>query len=59
MPVNGDEVAKLTLEPANGSAVVGTATFTEVTDGIEVELDVSGLPKPGAVYLAHIHEGTC
>jgi hypothetical protein len=45
------------LEPSGGSGV--TFTFKQITSGIEVELDVRGLPRPETVYLAHIHRGTC
>jgi hypothetical protein len=47
------------LEPSGGSGVSGTATFRKITGGIEVELDVRGLPRSETVYLAHIHRGTC
>jgi hypothetical protein len=37
----------------------GTATFEDVSKGSRVRLELSGLPKPDAFYLAHIHPGTC
>jgi uncharacterized protein (DUF305 family) len=51
--------ARLRLEPVDDSDVSGTATFEEAASGVRVELDVEGLPKRGATYLAHIHPGTC
>jgi hypothetical protein len=47
------------LEPSGGSGVSGTATFKKIAGGIEVELNVHGLPRPETIYLAHIHRGTC
>ncbi len=50
----------LELTPSRDSGVSGTATLTETNDGVEVTLDMQGLPKDGAEHLAHIHEGaTC
>jgi hypothetical protein len=52
--------AKVDLQPANGSHTRGTATFSKAEGGgVKVVLDVSGLPKSGTMYLAHIHPGTC
>ncbi|QIN81940.1 hypothetical protein GBA63_04245 [Rubrobacter tropicus] len=51
--------ARIPLAPANDSAVSGTANFTDTSGGIEIRLDVEGLPDPGAMYLAHIHPGSC
>jgi len=51
--------AKVQLEPQNGSHTMGSATLTGSDGGVRVELSVSGLPKPDANYLAHIHPGTC
>lgn len=50
---------RVSLAPASGSNVMGSATFTDTADGVEVGLEVRGLPKPGGTYLAHIHRGTC
>lgn len=58
-PTNGDEIGELVLEPVNDSGVEGTATFGEITDGVEARLNLSGASEPGAVYLADIHRGTC
>lgn len=50
----------LELTPSRDSGVSGTATFTETDGGVEVTLDMQGLPKDGVEHLAHIHEGaTC
>jgi hypothetical protein len=51
--------AKVELQPANGSGTRGTATFSKADDGVKVVLKVTGLPKSGTMYLAHIHPGTC
>jgi uncharacterized protein (DUF305 family) len=51
--------ARLRLEPVGDSSASGTATFEESDGGVQVELALVGLPKPGATYLAHIHPGTC
>ena len=51
--------AKVELQPANGSSTRGTATFSKADDGVKVVLKVTGLPKSGTMYLAHIHPGTC
>ena len=53
------EVAQVGLAPVDGSGASGTATFTDVAEGVRVDLDVRGLPDPDAAYLAHIHPGTC
>jgi hypothetical protein len=47
------------LRPVGGSEVEGEAVLEEITGGVEVRLKLRNLPEPGAVYLAHIHEGTC
>ncbi len=55
-----DEAAlKVALTPSGHSGVSGTATFADTSGGIEVELDVGGLPDSGATYLAHVHPGAC
>lgn len=51
--------AEVDLEPQNGSSTTGKATLSNTEDGVKVALDVSGLPKHGTTYLAHIHPGTC
>jgi hypothetical protein len=59
-----DHVAKVRLEPENGSRVHGTARFEAVSGGgTEITLEVAGLGHRGGkqtrLYLAHVHEGTC
>lgn len=50
----------LELTPSNGSGVGGTARLAETGRGVEVRLDIEGLPESGVEHLAHIHEGaTC
>ncbi len=50
----------LEITPSRDSGVSGTATLTETGGGVEVVLDVQGLPKDGIEHMAHIHEGaTC
>lgn len=53
------QTAVVPLRPVGGSGVEGEAVLEEITGGIEVRLRLRNLPEPGAVYLAHIHEGTC
>ncbi len=54
-----DTSARVSLAPANDSHASGVVIFTDTPDGLEVKLDVEGLPRPGAMYLAHIHPGSC
>lgn len=58
-PAAEDGKVEVDLQPADGSGVEGTATFLQAEGGVGVELVVSGLPGPGAPYLAHVHEGAC
>jgi hypothetical protein len=51
--------ARLVLHPEGDSGVRGTATFEDVSKGSRVKLELRGLLKPNAFYLAHIHPGTC
>jgi hypothetical protein len=52
--------AEVGLRPANGSGTRGTATFSKAKGGgVKVSLKVTGLPRSGTMYLAHIHPGTC
>jgi hypothetical protein len=55
-PANTAEVG---LAPMNGSSTGGLATFTDVAQGVRVDLNVHSLPGPRAIYLTHIHPGTC
>ena len=51
---------KVDLTPIRGSGVSGTATLKDVEGGMEVKLDVQGLPEPGVKHIDHIHAGgTC
>lgn len=49
------------LTPSRDSGVSGTATLTDTGSGVEVQLDVEGIPSAeGTEHIAHIHEGaTC
>jgi Cu/Zn superoxide dismutase len=50
----------LHLTPSRDSGVSGTATLTDVEDGVKVELDMKGLAKEGVEHINHIHGGgTC
>lgn len=50
----------LEMTPSRDSGVSGTATLTETAEGVEVTLDMQGLPEDGVEHIAHIHEGaTC
>lgn len=48
------------ITPSRGSDVSGTATLKDVEGGVEVMVNVKGLPKGGGEYVHHVHEGaTC
>jgi Cu/Zn superoxide dismutase len=48
------------LSPIGDSGVSGDATLEDVDGGMEVTLNVQGLPKPGVEHINHIHAGgTC
>ena len=51
----------LQLTPSRGSGVSGTATLTDTSGGVQVTLQVQGLPTAnGTEHIAHIHSGaTC
>ncbi len=46
------------LSPSRNSGVSGTAAFEDTEDGVEVRLNVEGLPEGDVEHLAHIHEGS-
>jgi Cu/Zn superoxide dismutase len=51
---------QLQLSPSRDSGVSGTATLTDVEDGVKVELSMKGLPEEGVEHINHIHGGgTC
>jgi Cu/Zn superoxide dismutase len=50
---------RLELPPTNNSGVSGSATFRQKATGTRVELELSGLPEPNEIYLAHVHPGSC
>jgi len=50
---------RLELPPTNRSGVSGSATFWQKATGTRVELELRGIPKPGEIYLAHVHPGSC
>lgn len=58
-PAKDIEVLEVGLDPVGDSVTSGTATFREREAGLELTLEVSGLPKPGAAYFGEIHEGVC
>src|SRR5215210_5457503 len=61
----GDAFAEAELRPVGDSAVSGNVAFKEVGSlGVQVELEVSGLPAPGdpeepKPYFAQVHQGSC
>ena len=56
----GTEGVELQLTPSRDSGVSGTATLTEVEGGVEVDLNMRGLPEAGVEHINHIHAGgTC
>jgi Cu/Zn superoxide dismutase len=55
-----DKSVQLQLTPSRGSGVTGTATLTDVEDGVKVGLNMKGLPQEGVEHINHIHGGgTC
>jgi hypothetical protein len=55
----GANVKLTTLRPKHNSAVSGTASFKDTSEGVLVTLKLRNLPKPDTFYLAHIHPGPC
>ena len=54
------ESVELQLTPSRDSGVSGTATLQDVQGGVEVTLDMQGLPEAGIEHINHIHGGgTC
>ncbi len=56
------EAGPLTLEltPSRDSGVSGTATLKDVEGGLEVTLEMRGLPEAGVEHINHFHGGgTC
>ena len=55
------ETMELQLTPSRDSGVSGTATITDVGGGgVEVELNMRGLPEAGVEHINHVHSGgTC
>ncbi len=52
--------ARVQLTQSRGSGVSGTATLKEVDGGVQVTLNMQGLPEPGVKHINHIHAGgTC
>ena len=47
----------LQLTPSRDSGVSGTATITDVGKGVEVELNMRGLPEAGIEHINHFHAG--
>jgi LPXTG-motif cell wall-anchored protein len=45
------------LTPSRDSGVSGTATLKDVEGGVEVTLEMQGLPEPGVKHINHIHAG--
>ena len=54
------DTMELQLTPSRDSGVSGTATITDVGGGVEVELNMRGLPEAGVEHINHVHSGgTC
>ena len=51
------DTMKLQLTPSRASGVSGTATITDVGEGVRVELNMRGLPKAGIKHINHFHTG--
>ena len=51
---------EVNLTQSRDSGVSGTATLEDVEGGVEVELEMRGLPESGIKHINHIHAGgTC
>ena len=56
----GGESVELQLTPSRDSGVTGSASITEVGNGLEVQLNMEGLAEPGIKHINHFHQGgTC
>src|SRR5919112_5408525 len=56
----GGQSAQVQLTQSRGSGVSGTAVFKDVQGGVQVTLDMRGLPEAGVKHINHIHAGgTC
>jgi Cu/Zn superoxide dismutase len=56
----GTKSFTLQLAPLGDSGVSGTAVLTDVEGGVEVRLDMTGLPEAGVEHINHFHGGgTC
>jgi hypothetical protein len=54
------ETTVLQLTPSRNSGVSGTAILKDVAGGVEVKLNMRGLPEAGVKHINHIHGGgTC
>ena len=51
------ETMVLQLSPSRDSGVGGTATLTDVGEGVRVELNMRGLPEAGIEHINHFHAG--
>ena len=59
---SADEAKSVQLEltPSRDSGVSGTAILTDIEGGVQVELNMQGLPEAGVEHINHIHGGgTC
>ncbi len=56
----GADTMQLRLTPSRASGVSGTATITDVGEGVRVELNMRGLAEAGIKHINHFHAGgTC
>src|ERR687890_1617339 len=55
-----DQTMEVQLTQSRDSGVSGTAFLEDVEGGVEVALEMRGLPEPGVKHINHIHAGgTC
>jgi Cu/Zn superoxide dismutase len=55
-----DQITEVSLTQSRDSGVSGTATLEDVTEGVEVTLEMQNLPQAGIKHINHIHAGgTC
>ena len=56
----GTKSVELQLKPIRDTGVSGTATLTNVEGGVQVKLNMRGLPEAGVEHINHFHGGgTC
>ena len=52
-----DKVAVATISEIDGSGITGTATFTEVDEGVHVTIEIQNVTS--GLHAMHLHTGSC